>query len=292
MPGDGIMTAPAGLGARPHLEGLSVATRTDVAAGDIAGYRQVVRSLLFRPAADGASPVHGFVLSHPAFNALIERLFPGNTSLVHLQQELTVHRGIQAGDTIRTFAEVTSLRSEPQGARVTIACSQTDDGGGRVTDLKATVLLKGYLQGEDFGANAQQASPVRALPGADPVEFEVTPTQSFINAYALASGDHNPIHTSPAAARDAGFPGPIAHGMSSLAVGCEIAADRLGSGRISTVRSLGARFSLPILPGEPLIFSFRPTALADTFVFGCTTPRGPAIKAGWMRISDAAEPRP
>ena len=78
--------------------------------------------------------------------------------------------------------------------------------------------------------------------------------------------------------------------MSSLAVGCEIAADRFGRGDISTLRSSGARFSLPILAGEPLTFSFRSTSDPDVLAFGCTTPRGPAIKAGWMRIAAVAEP--
>lgn len=283
------MSTLAGPVATVGLDALAVSTVAEISAADITGYREVARSLLFNTADGQASPVHGFTVSHPAFNKLIDRLAPGDKSIVHLQQELTVHRGIQPGDTIRTFADVASLRSEPQGARVTILCRQTDDGGALVTDLKATVLLKGYQHAEEFGPNMQQGAAVRPLPGEDPFEFEVTPTESFVRAYAAASGDHNPIHTEAAAARLAGFPGPIAHGMSSLAVGCEIAADRFGPGGIGSIRAVGARFSLPILPGEPLRYSFRPTSEAEVFAFACSTPRGPAIKAGWMRIS-APEP--
>ncbi|MHA7290678.1 MaoC/PaaZ C-terminal domain-containing protein [Arthrobacter sp. MDT3-24] len=269
---------------------VSVTTITAVTAADTAGYRAVARSLLFNSGDLQASPLHGFTVSHPAFNDLIDRLVPGRKSIVHLQQELTVYRGMVPGDTIRTFAEVVSVRSEPQGSRVTIACGQTDDGGAPVTELRASVLLKGHVHGAEFGASVPQAAPVRALPGADPYEFEVTPTEEFIRAYAAASGDQNPIHTDADAARQAGFPGPIAHGMSSLAVGCEIAADKFGHGDIRSVRAIGARFSLPILAGEPLTFSFRPTPDPDVLVFGCTTLRGPAIKAGWMRITAATEP--
>lgn len=295
MPGDGTMSTFA---AEDNAVGggtVAVTTVTEVSAADIAGYRAVARSLLSNAGApitdDGhASPLHGFTVSHPAFNELIDRLVPGNKSIVHLQQELTVHRGVLPGDTIRTVAEVVSLRSEPQGSRVTIVCEQTDDDGAPVARLKASVLLKGHLHGEEFGASTPQALPVRALPGADPYEFDVTPTGAFIRAYALASGDHNPIHTDAEAARQAGFPGPIAHGMSSLAVGCEIAADKFGRGAAGSIRSIGARFSLPILAGEPLTYSFRPTPDPDVFAFGCTTPRGPAIKAGWMRIATHTEP--
>lgn len=295
MPGDGIMSTLASPDSAVGGGAVAVTTVTDVSAADITGYRAVARTLLFNPRLFStsdqlASPLHGFTVSHPAFNELIARLVPGSKSIVHLQQELTVHRGMVPGDAIRTFAEVVSLRSEPAGSRVTIVCGQSDDDGAPVTGLKATVLLKGHVQGEEFGANVPQAAPVRALPGEDPYEFEVTPTEAFIRAYALASGDHNPIHTDAAAARQAGFPGPIAHGMSSLAVGCEIAADKFRRGDISSVRSIGARFSLPILAGEPLTFSFRSTPDPDLLAFGCTTPRGPAIKAGWMRISPDSEP--
>ena len=42
-------------------------------------------------------------------------------------------------------------------------------------------------------------------------------TQPMLNAYADASGDHNPIHLYAATARAFGFPRQIAHGMWSLA---------------------------------------------------------------------------
>lgn len=290
MPGDGDVNILAAPNSVVVTAPSAVTTVTEVSAADIAGYRAVARSLLSTPGDDHASPLHGFTVSHPGFNELIDRLVPGNKTIIHLQQELTVHRTMLPGDTIRTVAKVVSLRSEPQGSRLTIVCEQLDDDGAPVTDLKATVLLKGYKHGEDFGAIVPQAPLIRALADAVPYEFEVIPTESFIRAYAFASDDHNPIHTDTEAARQAGFPGPIAHGMSSLAVGCEIAADKFGRGAISSIRSIGVRFSLPILAGEPLSFSFRPTSDPDVFAFGCTTPRGPAVKAGWIRIAANTEP--
>ena len=38
-------------------------------------------------------------------------------------------------------------------------------------------------------------------------------TLEMLKLYARASGDHNPIHTDEAAAKKAGLPGIIAHGM-------------------------------------------------------------------------------
>jgi acyl dehydratase len=42
-------------------------------------------------------------------------------------------------------------------------------------------------------------------------------THETLTAYATASGDHNPLHLDPAAARAAGEPGIIAHGMLTMA---------------------------------------------------------------------------
>jgi acyl dehydratase len=51
------------------------------------------------------------------------------------------------------------------------------------------------------------------------VPFHALPaiTQDQLRAYAVASGDPNPIHLDEAAARKAGLPGVIAHGMLSAA---------------------------------------------------------------------------
>lgn len=264
-----------------------VVTVTEVSAADITSYRAAARSLLFNKTGRAASPVHGFTVSHPAFNLLIDQLVPGPKSIVHLQQELHAVRAMVPGDVITTRADIVAVRAEPQGSRVTINCRQTDDGGATVTELKATVLVVGYQHPASFGGNPGHPAVPKPLPDRDAFTFEVTPTEAFVAAYAVASGDHNPIHTEPAAALEAGFPGPIAHGMSSIAVGCEIAADHFGGGDVGRIESLGARFSAPILPGEPLVFSLRPTVQEGIFTFSCSTPRGPAVKAGWINIRPA-----
>ncbi len=50
----------------------------------------------------------------------------------------------------------------------------------------------------------------------DPVLRTITQTQ--IDAYADAAGDHNPIHVDPAFAATTPFAGTIAHGMLVLAL--------------------------------------------------------------------------
>lgn len=75
-------------------------------------------------------------------------------------------------------------------------------------------------------------------------------TQDQINAYAEASGDHNPIHLDAEFARRVGLPGTIAHGMLDLGILTDAVARWAGGG--DRVASIGCRFSRPLLPGDTI----------------------------------------
>jgi acyl dehydratase len=67
------------------------------------------------------------------------------------------------------------------------------------------------------------------MKAGDLIEFHPRPaiTQAQLNAYAKASGDHNPIHLDEKAALSVGLPGVIAHGMISAAFLAERAIEHL-----------------------------------------------------------------
>ncbi|HEY6468796.1 MAG TPA: MaoC/PaaZ C-terminal domain-containing protein [Candidatus Dormibacteraeota bacterium] len=74
--------------------------------------------------------------------------------------------------------------------------------------------------------------------------------QDQINAYADASGDHNPIHLDSAFAVSVGLPGTIAHGMLELGILAE--AVSVWAGGSSNLRSLSCRFSKPLRAGDTI----------------------------------------
>jgi acyl dehydratase len=83
-------------------------------------------------------------------------------------------------------------------------------------------------------------SPVGTVRAGDvmtPLSRRVT--QAQIDAYAEASGDHNPIHVDEEFARSVGLPGTIA----------AVARWAGGSDRVA---SIGCRFSKPLLPGDTI----------------------------------------
>ena len=90
-----------------------------------------------------------------------------------------------------------------------------------------------------------------------PLERRVT--QAEIDAYAEASGDHNPIHLDEDFARSVGLPGTIAHGLLAMGILAE-AISRWAGG---STRQLGleCRFSKPLRPGNTITCSGKVIAV-------------------------------
>ena len=66
--------------------------------------------------------------------------------------------------------------------------------------------------------------------------------------YAGASGDFNPIHWNPRAAREVGLPDVIAHGMLTLACAGRIVTDWTGDPGL--VSGLESRFTRPVVVAD------------------------------------------
>ena len=97
---------------------------------------------------------------------------------------------------------------------------------------------------------------VPAWKAGDELEERSLPpvTRLQLIKYAGASGDFNPIHTVDEAARDAGLPGVIAHGMLTLATVGLLFSPYLEHGYVKELR---ARFSGMVFVGDELSIGGR-----------------------------------
>lgn len=78
-------------------------------------------------------------------------------------------------------------------------------------------------------------------------------TESQIQTYAEASGDHNPIHLDAKFAQTAGFPNVIAHGMLSMGlIGEALAEEGIG---IDQMRSFSVKFKDVVPLGSTLTYA-------------------------------------
>jgi 3-hydroxybutyryl-CoA dehydratase len=98
-------------------------------------------------------------------------------------------------------------------------------------------------------------------------DVEVAPvsrrlTQKMLNAYADASGDHNPIHIDLDFAKTTPMGGTIAHGMLVLSLISEMMAGAFGEHWV-TSGSLDVRFRAPARPGDTVTARARAQETRD-----------------------------
>lgn len=126
--------------------------------------------------------------------------------------------------------------------------------------------------------------PEIPAPAASPA---VMPEQ--VLAFAAASGDSNPIHSSADAAQSAGLPGPILHGMF-IAGQFEIFLETIAGYR---VKEMGTRFVRPVAVGSTLIVSAR--ALSSSLLqphlrLLCKTDDGVLVAIADARLEALSDP--
>jgi 3-hydroxybutyryl-CoA dehydratase len=117
-----------------------------------------------------------------------------------------------------------------------------------------------------------------------------TLTQAQINAYADASGDHNPIHVDETFAKSTPFEGTIAHGMLVLALIGEMMYAGLGEAW-SAGGKLKVRFKAPTRPGDTVTASAQLTKTAagvSEYAVQCANQRGDVLIEGRATVGAAA----
>jgi acyl dehydratase len=94
--------------------------------------------------------------------------------------------------------------------------------------------------------------------GREFVTAEREVTEADVRAFAGLSGDRNPIHLDPAAAVQAGFDGPVAHGVLGLAVATGLANQlELTRGTLVALVGVTWRFRGPIRYGDRVRLHLR-----------------------------------
>ena len=95
--------------------------------------------------------------------------------------------------------------------------------------------------------------------------FKTLPQSALI--YRL-NGDINPLHADPSAAIDSGFARPILHGQCTLGHSICSILDKVAGGDALRLKSVSARMTSPVYPGEPLSVAIWQTL--DRYMFEVT----------------------
>ncbi len=124
---------------------------------------------------------------------------------------------------------------------------------------------------------------------APPVSSVVrTLQQEMINGYAVASGDHNPIHTDEDYARTTPMGGTIAHGMLVLAIVSEMMTATFGREWLESGK-LDVRFRAPSRPGDVVTASASASDGAaegrQRYLIECTNQQGELLISGRTEVN-------
>lgn len=195
--------------------------------------------------------------------------------IVHAAQDLHLHQPIEAGMALNTTAAPIGLFARRSGAALVIR-AQTRVDGELVAEQYVTELFRGLEPPEERGEPAPTV-PDAARDG-DPHEssFAVAPDQA--ERYALASGDHNPIHLDEEAARAVGLPGRILHGLCTMALAGRAVEEVAGR----EPSRLAVRFSAPVALGEAV--TTRVWRADGGFTFEASAGDAVVLKGGWGEL--------
>ena len=147
-----------------------------------------------------------------------------------------------------TTARLVNVGDVSAGVLAVRECTSTDDSDRVI----ARNVVTSIIRGASIGSPAERpAAPVEGpLDLDEEIEIPTLPQQALLYAQ---TGDDNPLHLSPSAARAGGFDRPILHGLCSYAMVAHGVMRSRADGRWSDLRRISARFTAPVVPGETLL---------------------------------------
>ncbi|HSC90775.1 MAG TPA: MaoC/PaaZ C-terminal domain-containing protein [Gaiellaceae bacterium] len=187
--------------------------------------------------------------------------------VVHYAQDLVLHRPLEAGMSVVSFAIPVALLEHPKGAQLAIKTETRLDDGALVNEQYVTEFFRDVSAGTSSGDRPPDHRLSDDLRGGEPLaELSYPVAADQTERYAAASGDDFEIHLDDAAARAVGLPGRIVHGLCTMALAGRAVLEAAGVEDPGAVRRLAVRFSAPLRPGG--VVTTRVWRLAGRTTFG------------------------
>jgi hypothetical protein len=169
----------------------------------------------------------------------------------HGQHDMRIHRSPAPGEPLQTWVEGWGSRPAGRNSLLTLYFSTLDQGGELVVEQWWTFIYVNVTcetvgkplpdHGFPDGARERQIGTYDILLDAE-----------LPRRYAEVTNDWAEVHFDVERARDNGFPGLTAHGLSTLALCSQGVVAQFADGDPARVRRIAGRFSRPALLGEEL----------------------------------------
>jgi acyl dehydratase len=174
------------------------------------------------------------------------------TRSVQGHQTIILNKPVPVEGTFLGRTRIASVvdKGEGKGMLVTVERELVDEGRD---ELVATLTATSYCRGD--GGFGGPTGPLRALhrmPDSFPQFTCDLPTVPQLALMYRLNGDPTPLHADPEFAKRAGFSRPIMHGLCTMGISCHALLKVLCDYDSARMRSLEARFTAPVFPGEML----------------------------------------
>ncbi|MCP4132161.1 MAG: hypothetical protein GY754_14415 [bacterium] len=247
---------------------------------DIAAFAHAIRKNDAQNGAE-ASETPPFFLSRLIFpylrKILIEKDLKMNLlRMVHGQQEARWYKPMKAGQQVTMKMEIKGIYDTPAGEMIELS-AKGYEGDELLVEGTSGFLVRKKKKG--FRKLIVENDQLKEL-----FYIDIQTDKEQPRDYARASRDDNLIHTSRLAAKIAGLPGTIMHGICVLAMSTSAIMKEVISGDMERLAGVKARFARPAIPGEKLTVVGYDSANSNEIAFEVLNPAGiPVIKHGLFR---------
>jgi acyl dehydratase len=188
------------------------------------------------------------------------RVIPFTGVLVHVEQTFSWYGPLTIGLPVSVTGRVERVRRRGDRYFVTFTADVVTDDDEKVVEAVATFLMGEAVELSavpeiaepavgDRGTNDGSVPVVVPAPGTTLGPVARSASRLDLVRYAAATGDFNPIHFDHDAARAAGLPGIVVHGLLMAAWALQVAAGI--SGMIDPLTTARIRFRHPLPVGRP-----------------------------------------
>jgi acyl dehydratase len=189
-------------------------------------------------------------IAEPTFEALgVDPI-----TALHGEQKIELHRTMTMPLKLIARGSVLEVHDKGAGRGAIIVTRHVlwDAGdGGKLATLTTTCFAR--AEGGCGGSLDAPAKP-HAVPSRSPDHSVDVVTRPDLALLYRLTGDRNPIHVEPDAARRAGFDRPLLHGLCSFGMSCRAVLESYADFDPARIASHQARFAAPVYPGETLTF--------------------------------------
>lgn len=202
-----------------------------------------------------ALPTMAVVLGSPGFWMRSPDAELDWKNIVHLEQELTLHRPLKAsGEVVGKTVMEAVVDKRAKGALLYTRCDLFDATTSElIANTRSANLCRsdGHFEGADT-----VHAPLHRLPQGPPDITCVLPTFAQSALIYRLSGDDNPLHADIRVARGAGFDRPVLQGLCTFGIAGHAALRVLCDYEPARLKKLRVRFTAPLFPGESVRTEF------------------------------------